>query len=60
MKSDLTQLQLWFIKLAITHKEEILPLSKNALDDDVFEEDYGVSKQKMLKEIENLSVKLGF
>jgi len=60
MKNDFTQLQLWFIKLAIIHKEEILPLSKNALDDDIFEEDYGVSKLEILKEIENLSVKLGF
>jgi hypothetical protein len=60
MKIELTQLQIWFIKLAITHKEEILPLSKNALADDIFEEDYGVSKQKMIEEIQNLSDKLGF
>lgn len=59
MKHELTELQLFFIKLAIYHKEEILPLSKNALSDDVFEKDYGFSKKEILKEIQNLSDKLG-
>lgn len=60
IEPELTQLQLFFIKLAITHKEEILPIAENALDDHIFEEDYGFSKNEITKEIENLSAKLGF
>lgn len=58
MKLELTPLQRWFIRLAITHKEEILPLSNNSLDDDIFKEDYGVSKTEVLKELDNLISKL--
>lgn len=54
----LTPNQIWFIKLAISHKEYVLPLSKESLSDDIFEEDYGVSKEEMIKEIEDLNIKM--
>lgn len=58
MKVELSEIEAWFINLAITHKEEILPLSEKALDDKNFEEDYGVTKAEVIESLENLRKKL--
>lgn len=54
----LTAEEIWFIKCAINMKNEILPLSKDALDNKIFKEDYGVSKREVNSMIAGLSKKL--
>lgn len=54
----LTAEEIWFIKCAINMKNEILPLSEDALDNKIFKEDYGVSKREVNSMIAGLSKKL--
>jgi hypothetical protein len=54
MKIELTEKQVWFIKCAIEAKDSVLPLHPNTLDDKIFEEDYGFTKNENEKEISDL------
>lgn len=55
---ELTANEIWFIKLAISFKDTILPLQHGALDDKVFFQDYGISKANVKKQLEDLKNKL--
>lgn len=48
----LTKRQVWFIKCAIEAKETVIQLE--GLDDNIFEDDYGITKSEIKKEIANL------
>lgn len=54
----LTPLQVMFINAAINVKEAVLPLDPENLDDKTFAADYGFTKERMIKEIKELSKKL--
>ncbi len=54
----ITESQAWFIRLACDFRNEILPLSNNALSDEIFAEDYGLSKQEISAEIDSLRAML--
>lgn len=52
----LTENQIWFIKCAIELKEYVIQLE--GLDDKIFENDYGITKKEIKKEIQDLRNKL--
>ena len=58
MEIKLTELQVWFLKKAIIHKDWVLPLHKDTLDDKDFKLVYGVTKKKVNKEIDELNNQL--
>lgn len=52
----LTPTQIWFIKCAIDLKSSVLQLE--GLDDKTFADDYGITKEKVIKELKDLRSKL--
>lgn len=55
-KITLTEAQVWFIKCAVERPQSVIQLE--GLDDKIFEDDYGITKQKIKKEIKNLKLML--
>jgi hypothetical protein len=52
----LTERQIWFIKCAIEAKTAVIQLE--GLDDNIFEDDYGITKKEIKDEIADLKSKL--
>ena len=58
MRIQLTELQVWFILKAIDLKDAVLPLAEETMSDEEFIKDYGVSKEKVNKSLDNLLLKI--
>lgn len=58
MRIQLTELQVWFILKAIDLKDAVLPLAEETMSDAEFIKDYGVSKEKVNKSLDNLLLKI--
>lgn len=58
MRIQLTEMQIWFIKIAIDLQDAVLPLAEETMTDEEFVKDYGVTKEQVRKSLESLLEKV--